>query len=367
VLQTLDPATAMRGGASAEVYIESLVADLKTFPLHDDPVVPALTRDVQIDYTTPNFTAPEKARFRYRLRGFDQDWKDAGTRRQAFYTHLPPRQYDFEVMTANSTGNWSANSATLRFAVAPALYQTLWFKILIAIALVLFAALFLALRIRQAQEKLRHRMEARNAERERIARDLHDTLLQGIHALAFRLETWATDPEIPMVQKREIETATSQTRSIIEEGREKILELRQTLARASDIAETLVASASVYSNGGHGSVLGVEVSGRARPLTAEAYEQLTAIGAEAIRNAYRHSGADIITFRLSYRRRALEMAIVDNGRGMTAAAQAEPGHYGMTGMRERATLLGATLTIESAPRRGTTIRIAVSRDAAYEL
>jgi signal transduction histidine kinase len=154
---------------------------------------------------------------------------------------------------------------------------------------------------------------------------------------------------------------------MIEEGREKILELRQTLARASDIAETLIASASVHSVGGRGPVLGVEVSGRARPLTAQAYEQLAAIGAEAIRNAHRHSGADTLILRLSYRRRALEMAIVDNGRGMTAVAQAEPGHYGMTGMRERASLLGAKLTIESAPGHGTTIRIVVPRDAAYDL
>jgi signal transduction histidine kinase/ligand-binding sensor domain-containing protein len=365
-LQTLDPITAISTQKNAPtVYIDSLTADRLPLETRGEPSVPALTRDVQIDYTTPNFTSPDRVHFRYRLRPLDADWNDAGTRRQAIFTHPPPGHYKFELEAANADGVWGAGATRLQFNVLPAFYQTLWFRLSMgAVVLFMFAALVL-LRTRITRERLRLRMEARNSERERIARDLHDTLLQGIQALSFRMKRWAVDSAIPEVQQREIERVACQTDSIIVAGREKILELRQFAARTSELAEALTAVGSACSSEG-GPSLRLATSGNPRPLKGRAYEELSNIGAEAIRNAYKHSGASVITLDLEYRRRALRMAVVDNGRGMRVDTETVPPHYGLIGIRERAEVIDAELTIESAPDRGTTIRIIVPRESAYQ-
>lgn len=365
VLQTFDPATVSRPGApTPAVYIDAVIADYTRYKADSPLTIPPLTRDIQFDYTTPNFIFPAKVRFRYRLKGFDKTWIDSGTRRATLYTHLPPGEYQFQVIAANPRGAWSSTPATVRFRVLPAVYQTLWFKLLLGVALIALVSWLGSLRLRRAQERIRQRMEARSAERERIARDLHDTLLQGIQALWFRLQTWASDPAIPERQQREIETVAAQTHSIMAAGREKILELRQTSPRASELAETLIAFASAYANGGP--KLEVDIQGRLRPLTVDAYEQLSSIGCEALRNAYQHSGAAIIALSLRYARRALTMTVSDAGCGFASIAEKEPGHYGLVGMRERADLIGAELSVDSAPGRGTTVKVVVSRERVYD-
>lgn len=219
-----------------------------------------------------------------------------------------------------------------------------WFAVLAVVILLLCAANFFVLRIRRRQDTLRQRMEARGAERERIARDLRDTLLQGIQALCFRLQTWTESPVIPLDQRHEIALVARQTRAIPTEGRERLTQLRHGHPRASELAEGLDSAASATSMAG-GPALQLKVPGRWRQLTMEAYDELWHIGREAIRNAYQHSGATSIKLTLNYHRRALRMSVEDNGRGINLGTISSPGHYGLLGIQERIKLLRGGLSI----------------------
>src|SRR5262249_13811756 len=148
--------------------------------------LPALTRDLEIDYTALSLVVPEKMRFRYLLEGHDRDWQDAGNRRQVFYNDLPPRNYRFRVIASNNSGVWNETGASLDFAIAPAYYQTTWFRLsMVATFLLLLAGLH-QLRLRRVARQVEVRMEERVNERTRIARDLHDTLLQSFQGLLLR-------------------------------------------------------------------------------------------------------------------------------------------------------------------------------------
>ena len=240
-----------------------------------------------------------------------------------------------------------------------------WFDLLVGLGMLVMIGLLSAWRIRNTREKLRLRMQERRSERERIARELHDTLLQGVQALSFRMKRWAIDPAIPESQQREIERVVSQTDSIIIAGREKILELRQMSARPRELLRALseVGAASAQEGA---PILKVATAGNPRPLNARASEEVYHIAAEAIRNACQHSGASVVTVSLDYHRRTFALSISDDGQGMTVPARAPAAHYGLIGMQERAELIGGTLSIRSEPSRGTIVSLLVSRDSVYE-
>src|SRR5208282_3548000 len=186
VVEMVDPSRLSQKALPAQAYIESLVADRQEFKATPNLKVPPNPRDLQIDYTSPTFSIPQKVSFRYRLNGYERDWHEAGTRRQAFYTDLPPGKYSFRVIASNSDGVWNDRAASLDFSVAPAYYQTNWFRALCAC---LFLALLWAVyqwRVRQLQHQFDMTLEARVGERTRIARDLHDTLLQSAHGVLLR-------------------------------------------------------------------------------------------------------------------------------------------------------------------------------------
>ena len=190
VVQMLDPSRiSQAAGPAAAAFVESVVADRKEFATLDQLELGPRLRDLQIDYTSPTLSVPQKVTFRYRLDGYDDGWNEAGPRRQAFYTDVPPGRYTFRVMAANSDGVWNERAATLTFSVAPAYYQTTWFR---AVSLLSFVALLWAAhryRMRQVQHAFALTLDARVLERTRIARELHDTLLQSFHGLLLRFQT----------------------------------------------------------------------------------------------------------------------------------------------------------------------------------
>jgi signal transduction histidine kinase len=178
-VQMLDPDRLYENALSPPVHIEDVIADRKTYSSQSRLRLPALTRDLEIDYTALSFVVPQKVRFQYKLEGYDRDWQDAGTRRQAFYSNLPPHNYTFRVKACNNSGLWNEAGTALDFNIAPAYYQTKWFLALcIATASAGLYLLYL-LRLKQATRRVQASTEARVAERESIARDLHDTLLQS--------------------------------------------------------------------------------------------------------------------------------------------------------------------------------------------
>ena len=237
VLQMVDPSRLSQKALPAQTYIESLIADRKEFEATPNLKVPPNPRDLQIDYTSPTFSIPQKVKFRYRLDGYDHDWHDAGTRRQAFYTDLPPGNYSFRVIASNSDGVWNESAAKLDFSVAPAYYQTNWFRALCAC---IFLALLWAAyqwRVRQLQHQFDMTLDARVGERTRIARELHDTLLQSAHGVLLRFQTVSQLlPDRPMEAKEKLDNAIDQTADFITEARDEVQGLRDSTVQSNDLA-----------------------------------------------------------------------------------------------------------------------------------
>lgn len=329
--------------------------------------LPQNTRNIRIDYTAALLTNPERMRFRYRLSGVDEEWQDVGQRRQAYYTNLAPGAYTFEVMAANADGVWSKGPAVLAFNVQPAYYQRAWFKLgMLILALGLIAVAF-RVRLEQVHRRYRNSMEERHAERERIARDLHDTLLQAIQALLFRLQLWEDDPDISEAYRAEISALVTQARAIVVEGRDRIVMLRRTDAKPADLTEALAAIEN-QDLGVAGCHYEVSTAGESRSLTLEAHEQLVDIAREAVRNAYRHARPSRVQVTVEYRRGSLRLSVMDDGPGIDLAALEQRGkarHFGLTGMRERAKQLGATFWVGGNGGGGTRITVVVPARTAY--
>jgi signal transduction histidine kinase len=225
----------------------------------------------------------------------------------------------------------------------------------------------LGIRLGEMKRGLWERLDERHAERERIARDLHDTLLQSIQALLFRLQLWTRDTRIPEESRAEISAVVIQARAIVVECRDRLFCLRRDDAGQADLAAALGAVGSAES-GGDAVRFKATCSGERRNLRSEAYDQLLDIGREAIRNAYRHSRASHVVVTVEYRKRSLRMQIADDGCGIDSSilrCQQRSGHFGLIGMRERATQLGAQLLIETNGAAGTRITLTVAGRVAF--
>jgi len=371
VVEMVDPARLSQKALPAQTYIESLVADRKEFEATPNLKVPPNPRDLQIDYTSPTFSIPQKINFRCRLDGYDRDWHDAGTRRQAFYTDLPPGKYSFRVIACNSDGVWNESAAKLDFSVAPAYYQTTWFRSLCA-ALVL-GLLWAAyqLRIRKLQHQFDITLDARLGERMRIARDLHDTLLQSFHGLLLRFQTvFQLLPERPLEAKENLESAIEAAASAITEGRDAVQGLRDSTVQGNDLAlaiSTLGEELAADSTS-HRPAFRVAVEGESRNLHPIIRDEIYKIAAEALRNAFRHSRAHQIEAEIRYDNEQFRLRVRDDGKGIDPAilsSQGSEGHYGLPGMRERATLIGGKLAVWSEVDAGTEVEVRLPAATAY--
>lgn len=334
------------------------------------------TEEVTLSHQDNNFAvaftalpsrSAESNRYRYQLDGLDKTWHEVGSdRRLASFTTLPAGRYQLLVQGATSRGPWS-EAAELRITILKPWWGTWWFRSVILIALLIVLCVSYYVRLEQLKKHIREGLELRHIERERIARDLHDTLLQGIQALLFRLQAWGKQSAIPLDQRNEISTVATQARAIVVEGRDRILELRRTNIAQTELIEALKAVAS-SEGAGSSAVFSVAVKGEERELIPEAYEQLLEITREGIRNAYRHAGAGNISVIIEYQAARLQIAIVDDGRGidasMASAAQ-QARHFGLLGMRERAAELRATLIIEKNAKKGASLTLSVPAETVY--
>ena len=266
VVQMVDPARISQKALPAQAYIESVIVDRKELAAIDNLKLAPHPRDLQIDYTSPTFTIPQKVKFRYRLDGYDHDWHDAGTRRQAFYTDLPPGKYSFRVIASNSDGVWNESAAKLDFSIAPAYYQTNWFRALCAMLLLLLAWAGYRLRVRRLHRQFEMTLDARVAERTRIARDLHDTLLQSFHGLLLRFQTaFNLLPDRPAESKQVLASAIDQAAEAITEGRDAVQGLRSSATEMNDLAESIRALGDELANENSAEIVSrVEVQGTPR-------------------------------------------------------------------------------------------------------
>jgi signal transduction histidine kinase/ligand-binding sensor domain-containing protein len=371
VLQMVDPSTLSQKALPAETYIESLLADRKEYQATSNLKIAPNPRDLQVDYTSPTFSIPQKVNFRYRLDGFDRDWKDAGTRRQAFYTDLPPGRYSFRVIASNSDGVWDDTPARLDFSVTPAYYQTIWFRALCAC---LFLAMLWAAyqwRVRQLQHQFDITLDARVGERTRIARDLHDTLLQSAHGVLLRFQIVSQLlPERPIEAKEKLDHAIDQTANFITEARDEVQGLRDSTIQSNDLAMAISSLGAELTTDSteHRPEFRVAVEGEARNLHPILRDEIYKIAAEALRNAFRHSQARQIEVEIRYDNEQFRLRVRDDGKGVDPAilsSQVSEGHFGLPGMRERASLIGGKLVVWSEVDAGTEVELRVPASAAY--
>lgn len=326
-------------------------------------ILPPDMRSFRIAYTSPMLSRPERARFRYRLVGYNDAWQDAGPRREAVFTNVPAGTYRFEVSAISESGTASAVAAGVEIERKPAYYETWWFRALGLVPLVLILWLAYALRTRALTRRLRIRAE----EREAVARDIHDTLLQRFHGLMLTLQTWAMDETIPAARRCEMLATSNEARDALVEGRERILLLRSTEDHGLALYDRIAAE-------GHrlealsGIDFKLTANGTPQPLSDECQGELRNIAFETLRNAFLHSRGTHVALTLSYEADALWLVVTDDGTGFdtsTATKARESGHVGLLGLRERVHRLKGTLNVDSEPGQGTEIHIKVPARTAY--
>jgi signal transduction histidine kinase/ligand-binding sensor domain-containing protein len=365
----VDPARLTSGSAAPPVVVERIVADRDEHEASQALRLPPLVRDLRIDYTALTLTAPEKVRFRYKLEGRDRDWMDAGNRRRAFYTDLPPGDYRFRVVAASNAGAWNEQGAAIAFSIAPAWWQTTWFRVAAVLAVALLLYGIYRMRMRQVSRAFGATLDARVNERLRIARDLHDTLLQSFHGLILRFQAASSLlPARPVEAKTVLDNAIDQAAEAVTEGRDAVQGLRASSSETNDLADSISAFGDTLARERDDApALRVEVQGASRTLHPILRDEIFRVAAEALRNAFRHSGATHVEVEIRYGERELRMRVRDDGKGISAQmlGRGRAGHYGLAGMRERAALIGGKLTVWSAPGAGTEVELAIPASHAY--
>ena len=350
------------------VTIRSLTAGHRQFAdSRGELKLPIHTTNLQIDYTAGSLTVPERVQFRYKLEGSDPDWQDAGTRREALYTNLGPGHYTFQVIASNNDGVWNTKGASVDFMIPPAFYQTRWFYALSALACVALLTGLYRVRVRQVAAQVRGRLEARLGERERIARELHDTLLQGMQGLIWRFQAAADRISPDQPARQLMEQSLDRADKLLEESRDRVRDLRPVARDVTDLPQALAAEGAQCAQL-HPANFRVSVQGTPRALHPIVREEVLLIGREALGNAFQHSGAKDIEAEVTYDDAALHVRVRDDGRGISASvlqSGGTPGHYGLIGMRERARKLGGQLEIWSRPGAGTEIALRVPAHVAY--
>ena len=362
----VDPKNIPMNRLPPPVSIESVTASgvphLLPAPVH----LPPRTTSLQIRYTALSLAVPEKVLFRYKLDGSDGTWQDAQTRRDAFYTNLGPGSYTFHVIACTGDGVWNETGATAQFVIEAAFYQTWWFRLFyIAVAAGALWLLYLY-RLERATEQVQERMGARLEERERIARELHDTLLQGFQGLMLRfqavMKTLPNEgPARPMM-----ETVMERADQILLDGRQSVRDLREQGTSGDDLSQALNQCGTELA-GDHESRYTMTLVGTPRALDAIVFTETYRIAREAMINAFHHAHAGKIEVELTYRDAGLCLRVRDDGAGIDpqVLSKGRDGHWGLSGMRERAKKIGAQFRIWSSPGAGTEIELTVPSHVAF--
>jgi signal transduction histidine kinase/streptogramin lyase len=375
----IDPARIRRNPLAPPVTICSIVANGKPYAGSQGAVLPPLTRRLSIGYAVLSLSIPERVRARYKLEGSESDWQDAGNRRDASYNNLGPGTYTFRVIGCNNDGVWNETGASWNFEIKPAFYQTAWFHALYGLAGATMIWLLYRFRLRQMTARVNLRYNERLAERTRIARELHDTLLQSFHGLTFRFQAARNMlPNRPEEAIQALDSALERTERALAEGRDAIHDLRATTAGANELAQALTALGPEMTSeasdepsspeSGHGPArFHVVVEGSPRGLNPTLRDEVYAIAREAVRNAFRHSQARDIEAQITYKGSSFQLRIRDDGKGIDPriVAEGRAGHFGVQGMRERARRIGGKLDVWTATGAGTEMELRIPGSIAY--
>jgi ligand-binding sensor domain-containing protein/signal transduction histidine kinase len=373
-LYLIDPSHLRFNKVLPPVHIERLIGDRTTYDAttlnnETEPLrLPALIRDLQIDFTALSLVAPDKILFRYKLEGRDRDWQEVTNRRQVSYNDLPPGNYRFRVMASNNNGIWNEAGTYIDFTIAPAYYQTTWFRIGAVIVVLFGLGAIYQMRLRQTARQVHGRMEERLEERERIARDLHDTLLQSVQGLILKFH--AVSKQIPKDTPAydALEKTLDHADEVLAEGRDRIRNLRVKSASLSDLPAAF-RSIAKETSAGRDAVFKIVVEGHVRDLHPLVLEESYSIGREAIINALTHSDGSHVEAQIIYDSRQFCVRVRDDGRGIDdkiLEAGGRSGHWGLQGMHERAQKIGGQLKFWSRQDTGTEVELTVPAATAYQ-
>jgi signal transduction histidine kinase/ligand-binding sensor domain-containing protein len=327
---------------------------------------------IRIGYLGVYLPAPDDVRYRARLEGLDSDWQDMASRPEAVFTNLRPGSYRFHVEASNDGQTWTPDDDSLAFELLPSFYQTREFLVLcifVAAGIVWFGLQF---RVRQITRAIRARAEERADERVRIARDLHDTLLQGVQGLMLRFNVVAESLPRESKTRAMLDGALDSADQIIVEGRDRVAQLRADgggIDSSRTVSEDLLAL-GLSLNPHHAVAFSVKTLGNVTAFHPNAFADIYDIAREALINAFRHSQATVIEIELSFDPKVFSLICRDNGRGIESRILAEgrkDNHWGLVGMRERAHKLGANLEIRSQQGSGTEVILTLAARYAYQL
>ena len=357
-LSVVDPAN-IAAAKPVEANVDTVVVD--GHPLSEGiSELPAGTRRLDVQFAARALTSPSAIRFRYRLDGFDTEWVEAGPRRHASYTNLPPGAYRFNLMATNTDGTWPAQPTLWTFSVQPMFYQTRTFLALTVLATLGIVALVWRLHLK----RVRNEMSILLAERARLAREIHDTLLQGLFGVALRCDAIAAEAEAtsPQIQSHLLDLRRG-VEQYVREARQSILGLRSPTLDSLGLANALRTTGERLTAGTQ-MTFAFEVVGRARRCPAVAEEHLLRIGQEAITNAVRHARAATVGATLRYSSDGIQLQVSDSGQGFDVGTACGNNGLGLENIRERAAAAGGIVQIHSQAGRGTHVEVKVPYEPA---
>jgi signal transduction histidine kinase len=351
-LAILDPAAPRRPAPAPAVNLVSMTADGQAVDLSSPAKLEPGSGRLQIRYNGIHLNAPEQVQYSYRLEGLDKDWVRAGIRRTAGYNSLGHGHYRF-VVRAEAPDAPSAETS-FAFVLLPHFYETLWFRVACAAMLMWVAWAAYRLRLRKIGDRFALVLE----ERARLAREIHDTLAQGLVGISSQLDAVAMCmPEDESQARTYLGVAQRMARHSVTEARRSVMDLRASILDEHDLGAALQSGAQVWT-AGSGVQVEVSVTGRHGALPQEMEQHLLRIAQEAVTNALKHASATRIWIKLTTEGRQIRLRIVDNGRGFEQKdVFSSLGHFGLLGIRERADRLGGEMRLASHPGEGTEVEV----------
>jgi signal transduction histidine kinase len=371
-LSVVNPGRSAVQSVPALLRVETVSVDGKEVNLEQPIRFPSGEHRIVFHYLGLTLTNPERVRYRYWLDNFDRGWSQVTSNREAAFANLSPGKYRFRLMCSNSDSILNTEAASIDFSVLPTFYQTNWFRMLSVTTFLILLWSIYQLRVQQLQRRFNIGLEARVNERTRIARELHDTLLQSLHGVLMSFQRADNLlPDRPMEAKQRLGSAIDQAAQAITESRDAVQGLRSSARVASDLAQaiqTLGEELAAKQTSENPAVFDVAVEGASRDLNPILRDDVYRIAGEAMRNALEHAQARRVEVELHYDKHGLRLRVRDDGKGIDPEIlrnQGRSGHFGVQGMRERANLVGGRLEIWSELDSGTEVELSIPASIAY--
>lgn len=350
--------------AKPTIYLTDITIGRNTERAGREVVLPPGTNHVEIHFSAVEISAPEKIRLQYRLDGVDSEWLDAANA-TAIYSYVPVGTHALHIRACNRNGVWDRQGVVFYVTHKPFFYQTRWFIAAMVALGVLLVILTYRLRVAAISRQMSARFDERLAERTRVARELHDTLLQSVQGSKMVADHALKNSADHTRAIRALEQLSTWLAQATEEGRAALQSLRASTTERNDLAEALRRAIDECGRESSAEIF-FSVNGDFREIHPVVRDEIYRIGYEAIRNACAHSGTDRLEVTLDYAH-DLTLRISDNGIGIDSevAAKGKEGHFGLPGMRERAERIGSKFNLASAPDSGTVITLVVPGRLAF--